>query len=253
MVLGTRRAALCRRFLGSIRAPSPWHSTSIRVAAVPWLGAIRCFADRKTGTVKLWNDQKGFGFITPSEGGEDVFIHRTGVAEGVTLSPGLAVSFTPEWDDKKRKDRAADVQLDAAAEGSAVPAAVDSTAITSHHIVGSWEKWAIAKTPMVADESLTGVFRQKITVRADAPKAGDSRREEFQIVGNASWDVRLYPSGGDKQEVVTLTPGGAGSKAATGSKNRGHGRNWAVEGQAGDSFDVTFDSESMMVSCATVE
>ena len=32
------------------------------------------------------------------------------------------------------------------------------------------------------------------------------------------------------QEVVVLKPGGPGSKAATGSKSKGHGRNWAVEG-----------------------
>lgn len=32
------------------------------------------------------------------------------------------------------------------------------------------------------------------------------------------------------QEVVILKPGGPGSKAALGSKKKGHGRNWAVEG-----------------------
>ena len=36
-------------------------------------------------------------------GGEDVFVHRTAVAEGLTLSPGMAVSFVPQWDDKKNK------------------------------------------------------------------------------------------------------------------------------------------------------
>lgn len=39
-------------------------------------------------------------------------MHRSGLGEGMdALSPGMSVSFMPQWDEKKRKDRASDVCL----------------------------------------------------------------------------------------------------------------------------------------------
>jgi CspA family cold shock protein len=47
------------------------------------------------GTVKWFNDSKGFGFITPSDGGKDVFVHHTAIkATGFrTLTEGQQVTF----------------------------------------------------------------------------------------------------------------------------------------------------------------
>jgi CspA family cold shock protein len=38
---------------------------------------------QKEGTVKFFNETKGFGFITPSNGGQDVFVHSTGLIDEI--------------------------------------------------------------------------------------------------------------------------------------------------------------------------
>jgi len=47
------------------------------------------------GTVKWFNEQKGFGFITNDNGGDDVFVHYTGIASNgfKTLAEGQKVTF----------------------------------------------------------------------------------------------------------------------------------------------------------------
>ncbi len=57
--------------------------------------------NRETGTVKWFNNQKGYGFIT-RESGEDVFVHYSSIrGEGYrTLEEGMKVEFSVKENDK---------------------------------------------------------------------------------------------------------------------------------------------------------
>ena len=46
------------------------------------------------GTVKFFNNSKGFGFITPDEGGRDVFVHKNGLID--EIADGDKVSYEVE-------------------------------------------------------------------------------------------------------------------------------------------------------------
>jgi CspA family cold shock protein len=58
-----------------------------------------------TGTVKWFNADKGFGFITPEDGSKDLFVHHTGIeGDGYkSLDEGVKVSYDAEAGDKGPK------------------------------------------------------------------------------------------------------------------------------------------------------
>ncbi len=67
---------------------------------------------RQNGTVKFFNQSKGFGFITPDEGGKDVFVHITAVEQSPvgSLTENMRVSFETEPDKRGKGPKAVNLQ-----------------------------------------------------------------------------------------------------------------------------------------------
>ncbi len=65
-----------------------------------------------TGTVKWYNDQKGFGFIQPDDGSKDVFVHATALERAGMrgLVEGQKVTFEIETDRRSGKASATNLQ-----------------------------------------------------------------------------------------------------------------------------------------------
>jgi CspA family cold shock protein len=69
---------------------------------------------RQTGTVKFFNEIKGYGFIIPDTGGNDVFVHisavqRSGLSQ---LDNGIRVSFATEPDKRGKGPKAIEIRVE---------------------------------------------------------------------------------------------------------------------------------------------
>ncbi|NMG40204.1 cold shock domain-containing protein [Chelativorans sp. ZYF759] len=67
----------------------------------------------QNGTVKFFNQDKGYGFITPDDGQRDVFVHISAVqASGLTgLQDGQKVSFDTEPDNRGKGPKAVNLMV----------------------------------------------------------------------------------------------------------------------------------------------
>eukprot|EP00746_Dinoflagellata_sp_MGD_P079409 gnl/MRDRNA2_/MRDRNA2_31746_c0_seq1.p1 gnl/MRDRNA2_/MRDRNA2_31746_c0~~gnl/MRDRNA2_/MRDRNA2_31746_c0_seq1.p1 ORF type:complete len:392 (-),score=85.43 gnl/MRDRNA2_/MRDRNA2_31746_c0_seq1:22-1197(-) len=126
---------------------------------------------------------------------------------------------------------------------------------TFHHIVGSFNSWDPNRPPMEGPKE--GPLRTRLTVRdeaKDSPHRGAGKREEFQILGDGEWSKRLFPLG-EMEEAVDLPchlPNETVPGQVAFSASKGNGRNWAVDGHHGTSFDIILNLVNLTVSCEYV-
>lgn len=68
----------------------------------------------KTGTVKFYNEQKGYGFIQPEDGSKDVFVHATALERAGMrgLVEGQKVSFDTQEDRRTGKTAVNNIQAE---------------------------------------------------------------------------------------------------------------------------------------------
>merc|ERR1719162_1953797 len=78
---------------------------------------------KRQGVVKKWFGEKGFGFVVPDGGGEDVFVHRRSLHGVYELAEGDTVIFDTEFEDRrgKLKARSCEVVGQSGAGGGGAP------------------------------------------------------------------------------------------------------------------------------------
>jgi cold shock protein len=64
-----------------------------------------------SGKIKMYSEERGFGFIEPDDGSSDVFFHVTALREGDDINVGAVVTFESGVDPKFGKTKAVSVDL----------------------------------------------------------------------------------------------------------------------------------------------
>ena len=84
---------------------------------IAWLGLAAqcrrtvCRMAPTSGTIKKFFEDKGFGFVTPDDGSEDIFVHVKDNPDLVGCQAGDAVTVNTEWDDRKGKYKGTDLSV----------------------------------------------------------------------------------------------------------------------------------------------
>eukprot|EP00327_Prymnesium_parvum_P034972 CAMPEP_0195613902 /NCGR_PEP_ID=MMETSP0815-20121206/11664_1 /TAXON_ID=97485 /ORGANISM="Prymnesium parvum, Strain Texoma1" /LENGTH=275 /DNA_ID=CAMNT_0040754137 /DNA_START=335 /DNA_END=1166 /DNA_ORIENTATION=- len=118
------------------------------------------------GVALRWNAERGFGFIKPDDGGEDLFCHYSSITDGGALEEGSKVWYTKSYDDRKGKDRAENVT-------GGIPESADLPAAASEAVAVGAEASATISRRDVAPAVLRADSRTALAVaEARAPVGG---------------------------------------------------------------------------------
>jgi len=168
----------------------------------------------KSGVVKCFNSEKGYGFIIPQASHSftpDVFVHKDCI-EGGMLHRGDCVCYTPVWDQRSSKLRAEGVIIQRMATQSVDQAAQERSAVSSSEGTGAAPDRSVPDRKRW-DREGWGVFDLKWSELSD---------EEQQAAGDSAGVA-----------LTGLTVGGldTGTKYQTGTKSKlrtkGCGQSWA--------------------------
>lgn len=109
---------------------APYGAPGAGVAALP-AATAGSPAGLETGTVKAWIEERGMGFISPLNGGDDLFVHRSCLADGQSLVVGSLITYEPGWDSSKGKPMAKVCYGGVPQHGAISAASAAAAAVTS--------------------------------------------------------------------------------------------------------------------------
>lgn len=92
---------VAKKVVGAVPAPAGSPAAVAAVAAppaVPVAAAVQAPPGLRDGVVKVWFEEKGYGFISPSDGQGDTFVHRSAIQGANSLVQGSPVKFSAEMD-----------------------------------------------------------------------------------------------------------------------------------------------------------
>ncbi|KRE43686.1 hypothetical protein ASG74_02260 [Knoellia sp. Soil729] len=115
--------------------------------------------ERRRGTLEVWNDERGFGFIAPATGGQRVFVHISAFARGNRPVVGREVTYADAHDEQHRA-RAVDVRFATAvghSRGSGIPSAFAVTALFFALLAGLWVLDEVPGTVLAAYGLVSGI------------------------------------------------------------------------------------------------